>query len=164
MFRLLLAASALLPSQVQAQTCIPRREFALAITAAAPTVVDRLTERCSSLGGASPYLRREGRQLSERLGLLTEAERHQAWEALRISSLIGSRVPTDLGQTASALDRVVMALMPRLTTTECGVIDDLLESLSPLSPQQFGRAVAGMLLLMPAPGRPAICAEAGPTS
>ncbi|MBV9931382.1 MAG: hypothetical protein JO013_10615 [Alphaproteobacteria bacterium] len=125
--------------------CLTRAQINDATLFLLPSVLDAVAAKCRASLPANAYLLNGGQALSRRLAATGEG--HWQGAVSILTQLAGDKkLPTSSlsPETARALVRDVLAneVLKKLRTTDCGRINEGLDILAPLPPENIGRMVA----------------------
>jgi len=128
------------------QPCLTPAQVSDVVLFVLPSALDAVAAKCRASLPANAYLLTGGHALSERLS--AESGRHWEGAVAALKSFGDKKMPEGISaDTARALVRDVMAaeLLKKVTTADCGRIDQGAELLAPLPPENLGRLIALVL-------------------
>jgi hypothetical protein len=144
-------AVALLASQASAteRPCITRQQIADATVAIVPFLIDGARERCAAHLADSAFLARPSSlELAERLRSEADARRHSAAEGLRKFAEDGTMPGLSDSTVVQVMgEGMTEAFLQAVDSTKCNTLDELFESLSPLTPTGIGRLSSAFFAL-----------------
>jgi hypothetical protein len=138
-------ALAAAPAQAAGQGCLTQAQVEDMTLFFMPSLLDALAAKCGPSLPASAYILNGGKTLSQRL--LTETAPRWAGASSALRTMAGQDVPAGLSQeTARGLirDMATGELLAKLKPDECARLDEALNLLSPLPPENL----AGLIYML----------------
>jgi len=151
MIRFAAAAALLALSQTaaaQTNACLTRQEVRSVFALAAPSLVDAAAKKCGPALPADAFLRTGAPAMVERLRAEGKLEGRNVTAA--IEKLAGEKMPEGLSEeTTQGLvrDMIGAELTKDIDPKDCGVINELVSSLSPLPGANLATMIAAILEL-----------------